>query len=98
MQLFLLLLKPFVSEALQPAVQRVRETSPEGVLEGLKTSASYVKGVWTRLNGARSDGFERTAPAGLPLPANSEGERNKTLDRLHHQIEELEKKLQVSND
>lgn len=80
---------------LQPAVQRVRQTSPEGIVQGLKTSATYVRGVWNRLNGARLDGSDGAAPLGLPLPESTEAQRQQILEQLHDEIEELEKKLQV---
>lgn len=87
----------FVSKRLQPAVQRVRETSPEGVLEGLKSSATYLKDVWTRLNGARLDGLSGAAPKDLLVPQSTEAARAKETDQLHEELEKLESQLQEAS-
>ncbi|KAL4443418.1 hypothetical protein ABPG75_011155 [Micractinium tetrahymenae] len=84
----------FVARRLQPAVQRVKETSPEGVVEGLKTSAVWARGLWNRLNGSPGQPLDKDAPFGLPLPMGSEEQRKQHMQQLNMQLDALEKKLQ----
>lgn len=84
----------FVARRLQPAVQRVKETSPEGVVEGLKTSAVWAKGLWNRLNGSPGQPLDKDAPFGLPLPVGTEEQRKQHMQQLNLQLDALEKKLQ----
>lgn len=84
----------FVARRLQPAVLRVKQTSPEGVVQGLKSSAVWAKGLWTRLNGSPGQPLA-DAPAGLPLPVSSTEEyRKQEVQQLERKLDGLEKKLQ----
>ncbi len=87
----------FLARRLQPAVARVRETSPEGLIEGVQKSATWARGLWDRLNGSAYDGASSAAPSGLPLPSTLESDRTAAVDNLHSEIEELEKKLQEAS-
>lgn len=87
----------FLARRLQPAVARVRETSPEGLIQGVQKSASWARGLWDRLNGSAYDGASSAAPSGLPLPSSFESDRAAAVDALHGEIEELEKKLQEAS-
>jgi LETM1-like protein len=87
----------FLARRLQPAVARVRETSPEGLIEGVQKSATWARGLWDRLNGSAYDGASSAAPSGLPLPLTLESDGAAAVDALHGEIEELEKKLQEAS-
>ena len=87
----------FLARRVQPAVARVRDTSPEVLIEGVQRSATWAAGLWGRLNGSAADGGLSAAPSDLPLPTASDGERAATVDALHGEIEELEKKLQEAS-
>lgn len=87
----------FLARRLQPAVARVRETSPEGLIQGVQKSATWARGLWDRLNGSAYDGASSAAPSGLPLPSTLESDRAAAVDALHGEIEELEKKLQEAS-
>ncbi|PRW56758.1 LETM1 and EF-hand domain-containing anon- mitochondrial [Chlorella sorokiniana] len=88
----------FVARRLQPAVQRtaglVKETSPEGVVQGLKSSAVWAKGLWNRLNGSPGQPFTKDGPFNLPLPVGTEEQRKQALQQLNVQLDALEKQLQ----
>ncbi|KAI3427991.1 hypothetical protein D9Q98_006379 [Chlorella vulgaris] len=88
----------FVARRLQPAVARVKQTSPEGVVEGLKSSASWARGLWNRLNGSPGQPLGKdAAPFGLPLPASTEEQRKQATAQLNVQLDGLEKKLQEAS-
>lgn len=89
----------FVSRRLQPAVARVKVSSPQGVIQSLQGGAVWARGLWERLNGAGREGAlgGAGAPEGLPLPSLKENERAAAIDDLHKEIEELERKLQESS-
>ena len=59
-------------------VLKVRETPPEGWLEGVRRGPGYVKGVWDRLNGRGRANDRSTLPAGLPLPVSTKVRRLQT--------------------
>lgn len=83
----------FVARRLQPAVARVRGTSPQGFITSVKSGALWARGVWDRLNGAAVSGGGTGAPEGLPLPTSTDAERAAVIKGLHGEIEELENKL-----
>jgi hypothetical protein len=89
----------FVSRRLQPAVARVKVSSPQGVIRSLQSGAVWARGLWERLNGAGREGALGGvgAPEGLPLPSLQESERDAAIDALHKEIEELERKLQEAS-
>jgi hypothetical protein len=87
----------FVARRLQPAVARVRETSPEGLIQGAQRGASWARGVWDRLNGSAGDGAGGAAPPGLPPPASTEAARAAVIEGLHAEIEDLEGRLQEAS-
>lgn len=86
----------FVARKLQPAVARVRRTSPQGVVQGIKSSAVWARDLWTRLNGGSAAGA-RDAPQGLPLPTSSEEARKRRVAALNVEIEALEERLQEAS-
>jgi hypothetical protein len=74
----------------------VKQTSPEGVVQGLKSSAVWAGGLWNRLNGSPGQPLGKGAsPFGLALPASSEEERKAAIQQLNLQLDALEKQLQV---
>lgn len=88
----------FVSRKLQPAVARVRKTSPEGFIQGFQQSASWARGLWDRLNGATDDAGAAAVAAILPLPFPTKKSENSTIiEKLHTEINELESKLQEAS-
>jgi len=87
----------FLARQLQPAVARVRETSPVGLIQGVQRSGTWARGLWDRLNGSAYDGASSAAPSGLPLPSTLESDRAAAVDALLGEIEELEKKLQEAS-
>eukprot|EP00887_Chlorella_sp_A99_P006091 scaffold22.g6091.t1 len=86
----------FVTRRLQPAVARVRETSPQAVVKGVKSSAVWARDLWRRLNGGGTGGVT-DAPQGLPLPTSSEEARKKRIAVLHKEIDALEDQLQEAS-
>lgn len=88
----------FVSRKLQPAVARVRKTSPEGFIQGFQQSATWARGLWDRLNGATDDAGAAVVAAILPLPFPTKKSENSTIiEKLHTEINELESKLQEAS-
>lgn len=85
----------FVALRLQPAVAKVRDT--KGIIEGVKSGASWAKDVWGRLNGVPLDAMTVNGPSGLPLMTTTEADRTAAAGALHGEIEELEKKLQEAS-
>lgn len=87
----------FVAKQLQPAVRRVRETSPEGVVAAVKASATWVGGVWDRLNGTAFRAGADGIPTNLPGLVTTEEQRSANIAKLSLEIDELEKKLQEAS-
>ena len=80
----------FVSRRLQPAVAKVRETSPQSFIEGFQD-------LWRRLNGTGGDNAPAIASAiSLPFP-RANGKDAATIARLYDRIVELESKLQEAS-
>lgn len=87
----------FVARRLQPAVEKVRGTSPEGVIQSVQRSALWARGLWDRLNGASSPSGSGAAPEDLPLPIATDAQRGANVEALLGEISELEAKLQEAS-
>jgi len=81
----------FVSRNLQPAVAKVRETSPQRFIEGFQD-------LWKRLNGAGGDVGADVVSSALSLPfPTAVGKDAEELEFLHDKIVDLEGKLQEAS-
>lgn len=81
----------FVSRNLQPAVAKVRETSPQSLIEGFQD-------LWKRLNGTGGDVGADVVSSALSLPfPTAVGKDATILEFLHDKIVELESKLQEAS-
>ena len=70
-------------------------TSPQGVLQGIKSGARGLRDLWVRLNGGSGRGSRARLPDGLPQPVSSEEGRGEEIAQLNLLLEGLEKRLQV---
>lgn len=81
----------FVSRNLQPAVAKVRESSPQSLIEGFQD-------LWKRLNGTGGDVGADVVSSALQLPfPNAVGKDAEVLEFLHDKIVELESQLQEAS-
>lgn len=81
----------FVSRNIQPAVAKVRETSPQSFIEGFQD-------LWKRLNGTGGDATAEAVSSALSLPfPKAIGKDADVLEFLHDKIVELESKLQETS-
>lgn len=61
----------FVAQRLQPAVAKVRSSTPRDWVGNAKAAATYARGLWDRLNGGKAGEVAIRPPDGLPLPAST---------------------------
>ena len=61
----------FVAQRLQPAVAKVRSSTPRDWVGNAKAAATYARELWDRLNGGRAGEVAIRPPDGLPLPAST---------------------------
>ncbi|GAB4813221.1 hypothetical protein N2152v2_000267 [Parachlorella kessleri] len=71
-------------------------TSPQGVLQGIKSGARGLRDLWVRLNGG-GGGSRARLPDGLPQPVCSEEGRGEEVAQLNMLLEGLEKRLQEAS-
>lgn len=61
----------FVAQRLQPAVAKVRSSTPRDWVGNAKAAGKYARELWDRLNGGKAGEVAIRPPDGLPLPASS---------------------------
>ncbi|GBF97790.1 hypothetical protein Rsub_10215 [Raphidocelis subcapitata] len=83
----------FVANRIKPALQRAQERD---LLEAVRESGAYLRGLWDRLNGSGGGGL-RDLPAGLPLPLASKKDVERVIADLGRELESLEKRLQEAS-
>ena len=79
---------------------QVAKTQPDAWLGGLRSGASYAKGLWLRLNGSPSDGGQSTSIilASLPRPSQPSAQlRASSIASRSQEIASLEKQLQETS-
>jgi len=84
----------FVQRRIKPALKRARE---QEVGELLHNAGSYLKGLWTRLNGGRADAGGAqcgVAALSLPLPTSTARGSEVAISQLGLELDSLEKRLQ----
>ena len=75
----------------------MRDTPPDRLLVGLRSGASYAKGVWLRLNGNPTEPGEASSAVLSLLPRPSKPDREQrasSIAVLSQSIDALEKRLQ----
>ena len=76
---------------------QVRQTQPAALLPGLKSGASYAKGLWLRLNGSPVEAGSPASAILATLPRPMQPDRDQRSARIlqySQSIDALEKRLQ----
>lgn len=84
----------FVAQRLQPAVQKVRKSSPKDWVGNLRAGATYAGELWDRLNGGGAGSKAKRLPEGLAMPEPTKEERAAVISALSLEVNGLEKRLQ----
>lgn len=84
-------------QKLQPAVKKVRESSPKDLVANVKAGATYAQGLWDRLNGGEAGKIDKRLPEGLALPSSTKEERQASISELSLEVSSLEKQLQEAS-